>query len=154
MHVKIHVILIERHHDFHHFLLDALARGNRQLFSLLACLGVVSNSFLSLTGAIATIHIVFNRFIVLFQVVNYLVLQGPLEEIQLTDRRFNKGAVLVRHADSVPSTKRIKTLLAIRLQLQLVIDIHFESTIIILPNCIGRVILLCIICCKPINYAQ
>ena len=38
-----------------------------------------------------------------------------LEKIQLTNRRFNKCAILIRHTDAIPSAKRIKSLLTISL---------------------------------------
>jgi len=84
-----------------------------------------------------------------FNVCDHPVFQRPFEEIQLPNSGLNERAVAVRDGDSVPSAKRVKPALAVRLQLQLIIRVHFEPPVG--THFVHREELLGVIRGKPVN---
>jgi len=73
------------------------------------------------------IHVGLNVRVIRLDVFHNLVLDGPLEEIQLPDRSLHVFLMIVRYRYAVPTTKRIKPPFRIRFQFQFVLIVHFEA---------------------------
>ena len=114
--------LVEGDHNFYIFLFDAFTCGNREFFAFLSGLVVHVIAlqgnrrvferfivFLLLGNAVALIHIAFNILIIVFNVVDDFVLNGPFKEIQLSNGGFHTIVVIVGDGDTLPSAKRVES---------------------------------------------
>ena len=124
--------LVKRHHNFHVFLFDTFARRYGELLAFLSgfvvqvlalqCNGRIFEGFIVLVflllgNAIAFIHIIFDFFVVFFNVIDDLVLNGPFEEIQLSNGGFHAIVVIVRDGNAFPTTKGVKSAFGVGFQL-------------------------------------
>lgn len=88
-------------------------------------------------------------------VVDDLMLNRPLEEIQLSNRRLQEILVVIRNRRALPATKRIEILLLVSLQFQFVIVIDFEPRChLVLVHRIPHVIFLGEIRHEPVDDAE
>jgi len=134
-------LIIKLDNNAHGLLFDALASGNREFFALLARLviqkhlirggGVLVCMLITMLtfdgGTVAMIHVLLDFLIMFLNVIHDTVLDGPFEEIQLSNGGFHVFFIVIWNLDAVPTTKRVETFLAIRLEFQFVIVIHLES---------------------------
>jgi hypothetical protein len=64
--------------------------------------------------------------------MNDFVLNGPLEEIELTDRGLHAVFFVSKgHLDTIPSTERIEPFLGVSLELQFIIHVDLEPRTVV-----------------------
>ena len=80
-------------------------------------------------NAVSTVHVGLNALIVVLNVVDDAVFNGPFEKVKLPYRGLYERIVYIRKRNSIPPAKRVKPALAVRLQLQLVIHVHLEPPV-------------------------
>ena len=110
-------------------------------------MALLATTLLGLKGHGAFVHVLLDLLVVLVQVIEDLILDGPLEEIELSN-----GRAQIHELDALPPTKGIEHLFAVRLEMALVCEVY--NRVLAVLRQIGNVVLLCVIGHKPINESQ
>ena len=145
--------MVEFYNNLDRFLFDALARRDGEFFALLSCLGI---TILTLGCAITRIHVILYVLIVRLNKLNDLVLNRPLEKVELTDRGFHAFGLVIWDLNTLPPAERIKTFFAVCLQLEFIVIIHLETPgfSIAVLEFIYCEVLLCVVCDEPVHDAE
>ena len=145
--------MVEFYNNLDRFLFDAFARRDGEFFALLSCLGI---AILTLGCAITGVHIVLNVLVVRLYELNNLVLNRPLEKVELTDCGFHAFGLVVWDLNAFPPAKRIKTFFAVCLQLEFIVIIYLETPgfSIAVLEFIYCEVLLCVVCDEPVHDAK
>jgi hypothetical protein len=146
-------LLVEFHNNLHRFLFDALARRDGKFLAFFSCLGI---TILTLGCAITRVHVVLYVLVVRLYELNDLVLNRPLEKVELSDRGFHTFGLIIWDLNTLPSAEWIKTFFAVCLQLEFVVVVYFETTgfSITILEFIYCEVLLCVVCDKPVHDAE
>lgn len=148
--------LVEFYHDLHSFLLDAFACRNGEFFALLPRLASIRITVLAFRRAVARVHVALYILVVCLDKLDDLVLNRPLEKIQLSDGGFHRLCFVIGDLDALPPTKRVKTFLAVSLQLEFVVIVYLETTgfAITVREFIYSEILLRVVRHEPVHNAE
>ena len=103
-------------------------------------------ALLRLEGRRAGIHVRLNRIIVRLEILQDLILENPVEEVELPD-----GCIESEERDLLPATEGIEHLFRVRPQVRLVTEVDVD--VASLGGQIGNVVLLGIIGHEPVEKA-
>jgi hypothetical protein len=104
-------------------------------------------ALLRLNGCRTGIHIRLHRIVMLLQVLQDLILQDPVEEVQLPD-----SGVESQEGNLLPATEGIKHLFAIGPQVRLVAEVDIDVALV--GRQIRNVVLLCVVGDEPVQKAK